>query len=189
MGVRINVISDHQIRQWNDVDWLIGHLSKTLPTLEKIDAYWVRTGEKNDRLRCWQASRPSDSFRSVKLEGPGSVWLTLTPKIAMIHTGGRWRGFMEIPELRQVHLSAFRDILGCLRASFAAYFPDFDDVWGLFYEDRPASQVEELLVPHFGRPSTNVDNPDRSDIQKRPSVWFREDLAAALRAEAANSPA
>src|SRR6185312_6514586 len=47
---------------------------------------------------------------------PGSLWLDVTSRAARISTGGRWRGFIEIERLREVHLQAFKTIAKCLQS-------------------------------------------------------------------------
>ncbi len=114
-------------------------------------------------------------------EAPGRIILRIGEKAAKISTGGRWRGFLSIEPLRQVHLRAFRDIARLLGGTRLTYFPDDDFVDDALYREN-ASQGEcvELLLKRYGPPQPSVESiapKIAAAVEKGvPQVWYVEDL-------------
>jgi hypothetical protein len=177
MGIRINTVTDHQIKDWNDSAAVIATVAPALIALKVVEDYWRKNDASGISTDTWVNKPTGFSFACTNLEGPGAIYLKITPQVAWIHTGGRWSGFMTIPELRQVHLAAFRSIAKCLGATFAAYFADCDDVYDLFHEQKPPRTIEEILKNHYGEPRSDIDEIDIRTAQKRPPVWYLEHLS------------
>ncbi len=106
--------------------------------------------------------------------------MSLTAAAANIHTTGRWRGFLSIDPLRQVHLQAFRSIARALGATSLAYFADNDHVDDLFWDGKPQEECIALLERMLGPPQPSLESIDPAVVKATargvPSVWFLEKL-------------
>ncbi len=115
MGTRINVVMDHDVTDWRDQSAVLARLGAALPAALAVQDYWnaVSASSQPRSEDQWTADTImpyEEHHRSYT--GPGSLFLKVGPHAAKIRTGGRWRGFLSIPPLHDVHLRAFRAIAG-----------------------------------------------------------------------------
>jgi hypothetical protein len=187
MGTRINALFEHELTDHRDRDAILASLASTLPAALAVRTYWLANAPipatwKND-LSEWRANPDSPRDRRYqRYTGPGSLFLTVTPKTANVHTGGRWRGFLSIEPLRRVHLNAFQAVSAAMGASYFALFPDLEEVDELLWDGRSAWACIERLEQIWGPPQKSVE-----DIQLHlvaaaehtvPQVWFLESVEA-----------
>src|SRR5215469_13558966 len=127
MGTRINVIFEHQVRDYQDHTATIKLLASTIPATLAVANYWRTLADdpksKDNCQDSWTVFSPNSSEGYLRYDGPGALYLRFGPKVAEIFTGARWRSFLSIEPLRQVHLTAFRNIARHLGGSRLIFFP------------------------------------------------------------------
>jgi hypothetical protein len=179
MSILINAIMDHKLQHWNDAPRVIEVLEPALAQLRAVRDYWDKNLHgQNDTagkdIDEWRKAASSGTFERTSLQGPGSFHVDIAARALAVRAGGRWSGFMTIPELRKVHLDALRAIAKCAGASLAAYFADNDNVWDFFYSRLPYEAIGEALTKTFGPPRLDVDIVDAEAARLRPTVWYYE---------------
>lgn len=184
MGTRINVLFDHDLIEFRDRHTVLERLTPSLPAVLAIRDYWHSTDPHNcqDNLEVWQAHPESPRDSNLhRYTGPGSLFLTLTPKAAHIRTGGRWRGFLTIEPLRGIHLAAFRQIADAFGSSCMTLYADSCEIDDLFWGGRSQRECIELMEGMWGPPQRNVEEIDPwiAAVAERtvPMVWFLEGRA------------
>src|SRR5688500_18374202 len=109
MGTRIEVFLSHDLKRFDDATATIARLNVAIPTAFAVRDYWRRVDSSFYELDHWEAHPIAPRLPDLRrYDGPGSLQVTVTAVAARISTGGRWRGFLSIPALREVHLAAFR---------------------------------------------------------------------------------
>jgi hypothetical protein len=169
----IKALLDHKLKAWEDPALLPLILRPAISSLQAIDAYPTpktpapsRTIQRSD----FQYS----SFKSLSLECPGGIHVTFTDKTAYIGASYRWSSFLQIPELRLLHLNAIRAVAVCLNSSFAAYFPEHDLIYEFFYQESGHEDGFKILTANFGEPKPGPEDITTEDIKRRPSHWYLE---------------
>lgn len=182
MGTRINVMFDHDVTDYQDQAAVLARLAAAAPAALAVHEYWNRAGDTSQSWAedGWAADpvlRHEREYRSYT--GPGGLFLKVGPHAAKIRTAGRWRGFLSIPPLHQVHLRAFRDIARALGATRIAYFPDDDDLYDVFYGAGTFGDGIAVLERDFGASLPDVDNVAAEIAEETehhvPCVWYVED--------------
>ena len=183
MGTRINVLMDHDIVDYKDQSAVLLRLGTALPAALAVRHYWNPAAtsaalEQDNRWIADPVMPHEEYYRSYT--GPGSLFLKVGPHAAKIRTGGRWRGFLSIPPLYQVHLQAFRAIAQALGAAQAVYFANCDDVDDAFYESGDVETGIGILTEYRGspQPSINEISPEiAAETDHRvPCVWYIEEF-------------
>jgi hypothetical protein len=181
MGTRINVLLDHRVPDHWDRSALLKRLADTMPTALAIREYCLAVAPDPTPIADLEWSADPQSPRQpkhVNFTGPGSLFLSLTAVAAKIRTGGRWRGFLSIDPLRQVHLEAFRSIARALEATKLVYFADDDFVNDLFWDGKAQEECIALLEQMCGPPQASIDLIDpkiaRATEHGVPTVWYVE---------------
>jgi hypothetical protein len=186
MGTRINVLMDHDIVDLSDAPAILKRLEASLPAAHAVDRYWesveperFRSSPRDASDQRWTAD-PSGypDQRFCRFDGPGLLFLSVNSTAARIRTGGRWRGLLSIPSLRQVHLRAFRSIAAALGATELIYFGDSDDVADVFWEGGTPADCQRILERDRGAPQPSVERIEPwivEEVEKGvPLVWYRE---------------
>lgn len=183
MGTRINVTIEHHVRNYRDHAAMVELLAPTVPAAMAVADYW-RTVDPNDADAHPDAWTPFLVPQYPIYRGPGSLFLRFGPKLAVVFTGGRWRGFLSIEPLRRVHLAAFHSIARVLGANRLVYFPSegvADDIT-LGDLDEGISQEECMakLRRFYGPPQPSVEKIASEIVAETehcvPSVWYVETL-------------
>jgi hypothetical protein len=181
MGTRINVLLDHNLIEFRDRHSVLERLAPCLPAALALRGYWHSNDPHSrlDSLEVWRANPVSSRDSNLhRYYGPGSLFLTVTPKAAHVRTGGRWRGFLSIEPLRRVHLAAFRRIADAFGASCMALYADSCEVDDLFWSGRTQEQCIELMERMWGPPQRSVEEVDAwiaaAAERTVPLVWFLE---------------
>ena len=185
MGTRINVVMDNDITAYRDQSAVLARLEPTFSAALAVQNYWntANAAFKPESEHRWTADpiMPHEQhYRSYT--GPGSLFLKVGPHAAKVRTGGRWRDFLSIPPLRDVHLQAFRSIAKALGATQVAYFPDCEDAWEVLYEGGRYSDVLPILEGYFGLPQPSSEMVSTEIVADTDSivtdVWYSEDITA-----------
>ena len=185
MGTRINVFLSHDLPRFDDAAATIARLDGVLPEALAVRDYWRSVDPQWDPKRPpdhWEADPANPALGDVRrYSGPGSLHVWVMPLAARIHTGGRWRGFLSIEPLRQVHLAAFRAIARAIGSPKLAICSDArDDVADLiFYAGRSQDDCIGALRSAFGTPQPSVDSIAPSVAAQAehgvPLIWFLDD--------------
>ena len=186
MGTRINVLMNHDITDYKNQAAVLARLTLTLPAALAVRDYW--DANDPDPRRAVQTEWTADPLTpyeptSRSFTAPGSLFLDIGPSVAKLRTGGRWRGFVTIAPLYQVHLQAFRAVADALGASYFACFPDCEDAWEAFVEGGTDREVFPILEHYFGPPLPfpNVRLPETDETERDvPYVWYYEKLRETL---------
>ncbi len=180
MGIRTNVIFDHDLPQWDDRLFVVKPLNGALAAACRVDAYWNR-----DNLD-YRFESPEWSIEPQlprcplyqRYEGPGGLCVSINPKSARINAGGRWRGFLTIEPLRQVHLAAFHKIARALGGREMIIYSDNDFVDGAFWDGRHYAVCLQQLTESEGQPQQTIEVIDPKIVRDCdfgvPAVWYRE---------------
>jgi hypothetical protein len=183
MGTRINVIVEHHVAgNYHDRAATIGMLAPTIPAAMAVAEYWrsVDPDSRNTEENSWTASPPDPFHDFLQYCAPGSLYIRFGPKLAVISTGGRWRGFLSIEPLRRVHLAAFRSIARVLGAKRLLFFADgtiaADLVPAVIDEGITQDECMARLHKAYGPPQPSVENiaPEIIAETERgvPLVWY-----------------
>ena len=177
---------EHQVGNYRDRAATINLLAPTIPAAMAVAEYWrsVDPDDRNTVEDTWTASRPDFHYDFLQYCAPGSLYIRFGPKLAVISTGGRWRGFLSIEPLRRVHLAAFRSIARVLGAKSLVFFADngiADDLVPAVIDDGITQQeCMAILQRTYGPPQSSVENiaPEIVAQTERgvPSVWYVETL-------------
>src|SRR5438132_8071756 len=104
MGTRIHVYLSHDLPHFDDVAATIARLDSALSEAFAVREYWRSVDPGGYELDNWEAEPVTPRMLNLRrYSGPGSLYLTVTSAAARIYTGGRWRGFLSIEPLREVH--------------------------------------------------------------------------------------
>jgi|GEM_PF-7041064 len=181
MGTRINVLMDHNIADYKDQSAVLAPLTSALPATLAVRDYWDVNDPSPKRVvqTEWTADLVTPygpNFRSFT--APGSLFFDIGPAAAKIRMGGRWRGFVSIPPLYQVHLQAFRAVAHASGASYFACFPDCEDAWEAFVEGGTDREIIPILEHYFGPSHSFPDAllPEESEEAEKDVayVWYYE---------------
>jgi hypothetical protein len=149
-----------------------------LPAALAVRDYWQSTGSGGCEPERWEAEPVTLRLPDLRrYRGPGDLYVTVTRAAARIHTGGRWRGFLDIEPLRGVHLAAFRAIARALGSATMAICADSrDDVYDEFAANGSPQQCVARMRSAMGPPQPSVD-AIAPDVVARaehgvPDVWF-----------------
>ena len=148
MGIRINVLLDHDLTDYRDRGSVLARLATALPAALAVRDYWQSADPhgRRDDLVVWQADAALPFEPCLhRYAGPGSLFPSVTAQAACIHTGGRCRGFLSIEPLRRVHLAAFWHIARSLGSRCLAFYADSCEVDDLFWGGRTHWECIELM--------------------------------------------
>lgn len=185
MGTRINVLYEHDIRDPTDSAPILSRLASSIPSTLRVQEYWKSVDPREPRGQVeWVADSVTWLDYGTSYTAPGSIFLSVTAKIACLRTGGRWRGFLSIDPLREVHLAAFRAVGRSLGSSFMALYPDSGFVVEDFILDGlpTAWDCLEFLERHWGPPQPSVDEIDPRIAAETdhgvPQVWYLDTIVS-----------
>jgi hypothetical protein len=179
MGTRIHVYLSHDLPRFDDAAVMIARLTSALPAALAVRDYWrsvepdTYQGEEH-----WKAEPVTPRTPNVRrYSGPGWLLMSITPAAARISTGARWRGFLSIEPLRQVHLAAFRSIGRAMGSATLALCADSrDDVNDVFCANGSMADCIAKMRSVMGPPQASAEVIAPEIVVKAkhgvPSVWF-----------------
>ena len=182
VGTRIHVFLSHDLERFDDAAATMARLDVALPAAFAVRDYWRRIDPPAHEHDGWEAEPIAPRLPDLRrYDGPGSLQVTVTPVAARIGTGGRWRGFLSIPPLREVHLVAFRAIARALGSSKMAVCADArDDVTEVFLANGSQDACIAQLQSALGPPQASMDAIAPEIVAETehgvPGVWFLETL-------------
>ncbi len=182
MGIRINLLLDHDLADFRNADDVLARLAPTAEAAQAVcrDRLASDPDRPHDSRSAWEAYLSSPREPGLRrFTGPGSLLLCVTASTARVRAGGRWRGFLADEPLRRAHLLAFRAIAGALGAGFMALYADSDEVDALFLSGAPPWECVERMDRMWGPPQGGVEDVDPSlvaaaRLYQPSSVWFLE---------------
>ncbi|QDT44734.1 hypothetical protein Pan241w_48500 [Gimesia alba] len=164
MGTRINVLFPHQLADWSNREMIMDLLNDTLPSVLNVEAYWPeKETAKTIESKTWVA-RPPHPYPFTRdfdrYSGPGPLFVSVNPSVAHLRTGGRWRGFLSIQQLRSVHISAFLSIANAFAAPTMRLYPDNDLIFDKFAEGGDFDACSSILDQIYDTPIPLEENID-----------------------------
>jgi hypothetical protein len=178
VGTYIHVYMSHDLPRFDDASDTMARLASSLPAALALRDYWRSADPGGNALDEWKVDRMTSRKPDLKFyEGPGDLFLGVTPAAARIITGGRWRGFLSIEALREAHLAAFRAVARAMGSAKLALCSDaFDDVSELFYANASQAQCVEQMRAAMGPPQPSVETIAPDVIAQTEhgvlNVWF-----------------
>jgi hypothetical protein len=178
MGTRIDVFLSHDLPCFDDTVATIARLNAALPTALAVRDYWQSVDPGAYELDSWEADpAPLQAGNVRRYSGPGALYFTVTPAAARISTGGRWRGFLSIARLREVHLAAFRAIARAMGSTTLAMCADSrDDVTDVFLANGSQADCIAQMRSAMGAPQPSIESIGLEVIAQTahgvPDVWF-----------------
>lgn len=178
MGVRINVYLSHDLTPWHDFDRTVSQLQQSLPALLAVQAYWNLIDPPTapvGSILTWEPEPIHERLPQIReYRGPGFIRVQVTDAAARIATGGRFSGFLRIPELREVHLLAFKAIAECLGSRSMAICSDArDEANDAFLAGGSRQDCIDALKKELGPPLHTFDSPELARaVKENKPVWF-----------------
>ena len=181
MGTRINVLMDHTVDDYQNQSAVLARLTSALPAALAVRDYWDVNDPDPKRIiqTQWTADPLTPYEPNMRsFTAPGGLFLDLGPAVTKIRAGGRWRGFVTLPQLYQVHLQAFRAVAQALGALYSACFPNCEDAWEAFVEGSTEREIFPILEHYFGPPLPFPNAlPPEDDMERDVAyVWYYEKL-------------
>jgi hypothetical protein len=186
MGVRIDVFLSHGLALPIDSDETLSRLNGCVGSALAVRDYWKSRGGGNDLDR-WTVEPEHRRLPHLKhFQGPGALWMSVTPRAARIGTGARWRGFLSIDDLRSLHLAAFRSIAAAMGSrSLAICADDNDAVTDVFLVGGSQADCIAVLSESLGPPQASVESiaSDVTAVVEKgsPRVWFLDGAPCSAR--------
>ncbi|HEX8521440.1 MAG TPA: hypothetical protein VF669_04230 [Tepidisphaeraceae bacterium] len=182
MGVRVNVYFSHDLLGDADdlPDQAIARLQQTLPAARAIDSYWNKRQPEVSSVQRWEKWPVSPRDRIVRrIEGPGTLLLSLTPNGAILSAGARWLGFLTIDPLRRVYLTAIEAVGHSLHAQIMAICADSQETaLEVFLGGGAQEDCIAELQRVCGAPQPTASEIAQDLAERDPArMWFLERLA------------
>jgi hypothetical protein len=179
MGTRINILFEHDFADWQDRQATLAKLDLALPAAQSLAAYWASKRQTEVRKHTWVANPifpPSQRCDYMSYSGPGELFVNVNAKMIHVHTGGRWRGFLSIQDLRDAHYAAFVQLAQAFGAKEFFCCADNDLVMDIFYGGGELLRCIELLESELG-PSLAYNSIVDYSIAKEtehgcPRIWY-----------------
>jgi hypothetical protein len=127
MGTRTHGFVDYHVPDdvRREPPRMLPTLAASNPACLAVEEYWrVQDPTYKAPAVSWSFSIPrGDDLNGWWFHGPGGMSVQFGPQVAQIMAGARWRGFLTIPALRQVHRAAFAAIARAIGASAILFVP------------------------------------------------------------------
>ncbi len=103
-------------------------LGASIPACLAVERYWQANDPDSeaDPTGSWGVyDRDGEELTHWWIGGPGGMVIRFGPRVARVRASARWRGFLTIPALRQVHRAAFAAIGRAVGATRILLVPDY----------------------------------------------------------------
>jgi hypothetical protein len=184
VGTRTRGFVDY--RQRDDVDRspdaMLRILETTTPACQAVEEYWRDndTYYEPGRFLAWAVWEKGESDELKDhwwFAGPGHMSIRFCPNVAEIFAGARWRGFLTIPPLREVHRAAFLSIARAVGASGIIFVPDYaDELIDAAEEGKGFEECLKLIELKWGPMQGDLDEIRPAVVTDcascPPKVWF-----------------
>ena len=157
-------------------------LETTTPACRAVEEYWRSHDSwyEPDPFVAWRV------FEEGKTELLGDHWwfagqgrmnIRFCSEVAEIFAGARWRGFLTIPPLRDVHRAAFLSIARAVGATGIIFVPDYaDDLIEAAEEGKCFGECLSIIEKKWGPMQSDLDEIQPSVVADcatcPPKVWF-----------------
>jgi len=181
MGTRTNVFLSTDGSLLRNTGEVLRRLHLAEVESLSVAKYWRRVEPDGYGATEWTIWE--DLGDRVTYQGPGSLGLDIIRRGARLHAGARWRGFLSIPPLRSVHLSAFRSIAAALGADVMVITHDSVEAVYDVFETAGLDGCIALLQETMGAPQPDVESVDSAVVAETeesvPDVWYLEQVSGA----------
>lgn len=157
-------------------------LESTTPACNAVEEYWraLESRSQPNRFDTWGILQKGETDLLMDhwwFAGPGHMSIRFYPKVAQIFAGARWRGFLSIPPLRDVHRAAFESIARAVGASGIIFVPDYaDELLEAADEGKSLDECLGVIEEKWGPMQGDLDEIRPSVIADcdrcPPKVWF-----------------
>jgi hypothetical protein len=186
MGTRTRGFIDY--RHSDEVDHapdaMLRILEATTPACQAVEDYWreVDPDYEPGIFRTWGVKDREDNARLLHtwwFAGPGHMSILFYPNVAEIFAGARWRGFLTIPRLREVHRAAFLSIARAVGATGILFVPDYaEELAEAADEGKGFEECLQLIEEKWGPMQGDLDEIPPAVMADcdscPPAVWFLE---------------
>lgn len=171
--------SDEVVRSPDDI---LRILETTTPTCRAVEEHWRENDSyyEPDRFLTWGVFKKGESDQLKDhwwFAGPGHISIRFCPNVAEIFAGARWRGFLTIPLLRDVHRAAFLAIARAVGATGIIFVPDYaHELIDAAREGIGFEECLKLIEEEWGPMQGDLDEIRPAVIADcascPPKVWF-----------------
>jgi hypothetical protein len=157
-------------------------LETTTHDCQAVEDYWLANDPwyEPDRSAAWGIFQKGETDLLGDhwwFAGPGHMSIRFCPKVAEIVAGARWRGFLTIPRLREVHRAAFLSIARAVGATGIIFVPDYaDDLIDAAEEGKSLEECLRIIEEKWGPMQGDLDEIRPAVIAdcatRPPKVWF-----------------
>ncbi len=184
MGTRTRGFIDHNRTGGinRPPDAMLRILETTTPACRAVEEY----GRENDsfyepdRFLAWSVFEKGESDQLQDhwwFAGPGHMSIRFCPNVAEIFAGARWRGFLTISPLRDVHRAAFLSIARAVGATGIIFVPDYaDELIDAAEEGKGFEECLKLIEEKWGPMQGDLNEIRPAVIADcatcPPKVWF-----------------
>lgn len=182
MGTRIRGYIDYPQGHDRSPDAMLRVLETTTSACQAVEDYW-RANDAHyepDQVLSWSVWEKGESDQLKNhwwFAGPGHMSIRFCSNVAEIIAGARWRGFLTIPLLRDVHLAAFLSIARAVGATGILFVPDYaDDLIEAAEEGKGLEECLKIIEAAWGPMQGDLDEIRPAVIADcatcPPQVWF-----------------
>jgi hypothetical protein len=163
---------------------ILAVLAASTPDCLAVEQYWRVNdpGHETDSTDSWSVfQRGGDDLNGWWFDGPGGMSILFGPQVAGVHAGARWRGFLTIPALRQVHRTAFAAIARAVGGTGILFVPCYaEELSEAANDGKSFDECLRLMEERWGPVQGDLD-----EIRPRviadcercpPQVWYLEPL-------------
>jgi hypothetical protein len=150
-----------------------------------VEQYWRAQGSsrKPNPTDSWEACNElgGNDLSGWCFDGPGSISMRFGPHVAEIYAGARWRGFLTIQALREVHRAAFVAIARAVGATGILFVPCYaEELAEAAMDGKSFEQCLRLMEETWGPLQGDLDEITPRVIADcghcPPQVWYLEPL-------------
>ena len=190
MGTRTHAYMEHSITP-ADITGVPHLLNRNVPATTDIEAYWRRNDpDQTPRSSTWcrewnaDADLTADSMRDGVAEiAAGSSRVTFYPRVALLSFSARWRGFLTIQSMRDVHRRLAHQLAGTLESPRLIWVPDFFERGFDIATNGSLNDIHSSLLADWGQPQA-IESISPTVVaqcdQCPPDVWYIESTPYSL---------
>ncbi len=154
-------------------------LETTTPACRAVEEYWRGNSSdyEPDRFVAWKKGEGKYLKDHLWFSGPGRISIRFCSNVAEIFASARWRGFITIPPLREVHRAAFLSIARAFGVTGIIFVPDYaDELIDAAEEGKSFEECLKLIAEKWGPTQGDLDEIRPAVVADcvtcPPKVWF-----------------
>lgn len=164
---------------------LVALLTPAIPACQAVHEFWVTTDPSTERddASSWKIlEQDANGQGFLGFGGRGGIGIEFGSRIVEISTAARWRGFLTIPPLREVHHTAFTAIAHTVGATRIVLTPSYvvDSMAELLDDGVSLDELIGVLEQDWGSAQRTLDEiSDEVMVACEhcpPRIWYLDRL-------------